>query len=136
VLRYPAKGVVVKPKSQKPHLSRSVTDGAPAISTSLKARATRRATRGPKTPTLSRAERVGHPKFKTVQSLAHPPQFWQPRFYDFNVWSQTKFVEKLQYMHLNPVKRKLVAHPKDWPWSSFSFYARRDFGLLRIDPLH
>ena len=63
------------------------------------------------------------------------PQFWQPRFYDFNVWSQTKFVEKLQYMHLNPVRRKLVAHPRDWPWSSFSFYARKEPGLIRIDPV-
>ena len=64
------------------------------------------------------------------------PQFWQPRFYDFNVWSQSKFVEKLQYMHLNPVKRKLVTHPKDWPWSSFSFYAKKDTGLVRIDSVH
>ena len=63
------------------------------------------------------------------------PQFWQPRFYDFNVWSQKKFVEKLQYMHLNPLKRKLVAHPKDWPWSSFSFYRNKDPGLIRIDPI-
>ncbi len=63
------------------------------------------------------------------------PQFWEPRFYDFNVWSQKKKVEKLHYMHLNPVKRKLVAHPKDWPWSSFSFYARRDPGLVRVDPV-
>ena len=67
---------------------------------------------------------------------AHPfPQFWQPRFYDFNVWSQAKFVEKLQYMHMNPVKRKLVAHPRDWPWSSFSFYAKKEPGLVRIDPV-
>ena len=63
------------------------------------------------------------------------PQFWQPRFYDFNVWSQKKFVEKLHYMHRNPVKRKLVAHPKDWLWSSFSFYAKTDPGLVRIDPV-
>jgi len=63
------------------------------------------------------------------------PQFWQPRFYNFNVWSQKKFVEKLQYMHMNSMKRKLVTHPKDWPWSSFSFYAKRDSGLVRIDPL-
>jgi putative transposase len=63
------------------------------------------------------------------------PHFWQPRFYDFNVWSQTKFVEKLQYMHLNPLKRKLVTHPRDWPWGSFSFYAKREIGLVRIDPL-
>jgi putative transposase len=61
-------------------------------------------------------------------------QFWQPRFYDFNVWSQKKFVEKLQYMHMNPVKRRLVSHPKDWPRSSFSFYAKKDSVLVRIDP--
>ena len=63
------------------------------------------------------------------------PQFWQPRFYDFNVWSQTKIVEKLHYMHMNPLKKKLVAHPRDWPWSSFSFYAKKDSGLLHIDPI-
>jgi putative transposase len=63
------------------------------------------------------------------------PQFWQPRFYDFNVWSQKKFVEKLHYMHMNPVKRKLVTHPKDWPWSSFSFYSKKESGLVRIDPM-
>jgi len=64
------------------------------------------------------------------------PRFWQPRFYDFNVWSQKKFVEKLQYMHLNPVKRGLASHPKDWPWSSFSFYAKRAPCLIRIDALN
>jgi putative transposase len=63
------------------------------------------------------------------------PQFWQPRFYDFNVWSQKKFVEKLQYMHMNPVKRRLVSHPKDWSWSSFSFYMSKATGLVRIDPM-
>ncbi len=63
------------------------------------------------------------------------PQFWQPRFYDFNLWSQTKFVEKLHYMHMNPLKRKLVNHPKDWPWSSYSFYAGKVSGLVRIDPI-
>ncbi len=34
--------------------------------------------------------------------------FWQRRFYDFNVWSQKKKMEKLHYMHMNPVKRGLV----------------------------
>jgi putative transposase len=63
------------------------------------------------------------------------PSFWQLRFHDFNVWSRKKKVEKLQYMHLNPVKRGLVVHPKDWPWSSFSFYAKREPGLVPIDPL-
>jgi putative transposase len=44
-------------------------------------------------------------------------------------------MEKLQYMHLNPVKRGLVEHPKDWPWSSFAFYAERQPGLVPIDPV-
>jgi putative transposase len=59
--------------------------------------------------------------------------FWQRRFYDFNVWSAKKLREKLEYMHLNPVKRKLVAHPKDWPWSSWSYYAKGQSGLITID---
>ncbi len=63
------------------------------------------------------------------------PHFWQRRFYDFNVWSWRKRKEKLDYMHGNPVKRKLVEHPKDWPWSSWSFYAKGEAGLLRIDPV-
>src|ERR1700688_4273429 len=60
-------------------------------------------------------------------------RFWQRRFYDFNVWSLKKRVEKLHYMHMNPLKRKLVDHPKDWPWSSFSFYANPKHGLIRVD---
>ena len=63
------------------------------------------------------------------------PRFWQRRFYDFNVWSLKKRVEKLHYMHMNPLKRKLVDHPKDWPWSSFSFYSNPKQGLIRIDPV-
>jgi putative transposase len=48
--------------------------------------------------------------------------FWQERFYDFNVCRSGKVKEKLNYMHANPVIRGLVQHPKDWPWSSWSFY--------------
>ncbi len=65
-----------------------------------------------------------------MEEAAH---LWQRRFYDFNVWSAKKLWEKLNYMHLNPVKRKLVAHPKDWPWSSWSYYEQGEDGLLKID---
>jgi putative transposase len=63
-------------------------------------------------------------------------RFWQRRFYDFNVWSLRKRVEKLHYMHMNPLKRKLVDHPRDWPWSSFSFYSDLKCGIICIDPVH
>jgi hypothetical protein len=53
------------------------------------------------------------------------PQFWQPCFYDFNVRSQTKFVEKLRYMHMYPTKRELVTHPRTGPGAFFPFTRRR-----------
>jgi REP-associated tyrosine transposase len=59
--------------------------------------------------------------------------FWQARFYDFNVYSKGKKTEKLNYMHANPVIRRLVKHPRDWPWSSWGFYWRGTAGLVVID---
>ncbi len=31
-----------------------------------------------------------------------PAPVWQKRFYDFNVWTEQKQIEKLRYMHRNP----------------------------------
>jgi putative transposase len=42
----------------------------------------------------------------------NPKHVWQTRFYDFNVWSDEKRVEKLRYIHRNPVKRGLVRNRK------------------------
>jgi REP element-mobilizing transposase RayT len=55
-------------------------------------------------------------------SGALPRSFWQRRFYDFNVWNKKKRIEKLNYMHMNPVKPGLVADAKMWGWSSYRFY--------------
>lgn len=63
------------------------------------------------------------------------PRFWQRRFYDFNVWSLKKRVEKLHHMPINPMNRKLVAPPKDWPGSSFLFYSHNKQPLIRVDPV-
>jgi putative transposase len=61
-------------------------------------------------------------------------RFWQRRYYDFNVYSAQKIREKLDYIHTNPVKRKLVMHPKDWPWSSWAFYATGEQGVVKVEP--
>jgi putative transposase len=58
---------------------------------------------------------------------------WQKRFYDFNVWSERKRVEKLRYIHRNPVKRGLVESPEQWAWSSFRAYAYRERGMVRVN---
>jgi len=59
--------------------------------------------------------------------------FWQARFYDFNVWTTKKRVEKLRYMHRNPVKRGLVATPEQWRWSSYRFYFLGEAGPVRLN---
>jgi len=51
-----------------------------------------------------------------------PQHIWQKRFYDFNVWTEHKRIEKLRYMHRKPVNRGLVASPELWRWSSFRAY--------------
>ena len=58
---------------------------------------------------------------------------WQKRFYDFNVWSERKRIEKLRYMHRNPVKRGLVCRPEDWKWSSFRAYMLGERGLVHVN---
>ena len=61
----------------------------------------------------------------------HLRRFWQVRYYDFPVWSEAKRIEKLRYIHRNPVKRGLVERPEDWKWSSFVHYATGREGLSK-----
>ena len=65
-----------------------------------------------------------------VQRSQRP--FWQARYYDFNVFTNAKRVEKLKYMHRNPVARGLVAEPDAWAWSSFRHYSMGEIGTVRI----
>ncbi len=59
--------------------------------------------------------------------------FWQARFYDFNVWTTKKRVEKVRYMHRNPVRRGLVESPEQWRWSSYRFYLFGEAGAVRMN---
>ena len=59
--------------------------------------------------------------------------FWQKRYYDFNLRTHSQFVEKLRYIHRNPVKRELCARPEDWQWSSFRHYATGREGPVEIE---
>jgi putative transposase len=73
---------------------------------------------------------------QNVAREMHPPEgtpFWEPRYYDFNVWSDAKRVEKLRYIHRNPVRRGLVERPEDWAWSSFRHYATGEQCVIEIE---
>ena len=80
-----------------------------------------------------RAGDTGQLRLRFEKEAEQPKAFWQPRFHDFNVYTSGKITEKLNYMHANPVKRKLVEHPKDWPWSSWSYYKKGEAGVVRMD---
>jgi putative transposase len=58
---------------------------------------------------------------------------WQDRFYDFVVFTEKKRIEKLRYMHRNPVKRGLTRDPQQWEWSSYRHYAEGERGVVLVN---
>src|SRR5574337_1126066 len=59
---------------------------------------------------LRRLRSASDPRQGTLWDLpVEVGHVWQRRFYDFVVWTEHKRVEKLRYMHRNPVERGLVA---------------------------
>src|SRR6478609_10993171 len=90
-------------------------------------------------------QRFSRQLLKSLQGRGHPAQgelwdemlaeghVWQRRFYDFVVWSYAKRLEKLRYIHRNPVKRGLVLQPEQWPWSSFRHYAYDEAGPVLVN---
>ena len=69
-------------------------------------------------------ERVHLPnayEWKNIGKVHTKPktQIWQKGFYDFNIYSEKKFNEKLNYIHNNPVTARLCESPEDYQWSSY-----------------
>jgi putative transposase len=88
------------------------------------------------------SEPKAHPLATTLNVLKHETsqhlkgnrkQFWQRRYYDFNIITQTKFVEKIRYIHRNPVVRGLVELPEEWPWSSYRHWLTGEQGAVEIE---
>ncbi len=65
--------------------------------------------------------------------IGEAEHFWQKRYYDFNIRNHAPFVEKLRYIHRNPVKRGLCERAEDWEWSSFLQYATGCEGRVEIE---
>ncbi len=83
---------------------------------------------------------------RILRDRAGDRAFWQKRYYDFNVFSDHKRIEKLRYMRVpgapglgapgsdrNPVKRGLVEKPEDWKWSSYRHYLTGAEGVVEIE---
>jgi putative transposase len=84
----------------------------------------------PRRATLDRAIQA----LKTsVSKQSKQRPFWLVRYYDFNVHSEDKRIEKLRYIHRNPVTRGLVDRPEEWKWSSFRHYLTGEPGVVEIE---
>jgi putative transposase len=44
---------------------------------------------------------------------------WQRRFWEHTIRDENDFARHIDYIHINPVKHRLVTRVRDWPYSSF-----------------
>ena len=54
-------------------------------------------------------------------------EIWQVGFYDWTIRDADDWRTKIEYIHTNPVRAKLVERPDDWPYSSAN-------GEFSVDP--
>jgi putative transposase len=47
---------------------------------------------------------------------------WQPRFFDRALRTVREYNNKVEYIHLNPVRAGLASRADQWPWSSVHDY--------------
>src|SRR5208283_5102709 len=77
-------------------------------------------------PPLSAHDLPGDGIDKGGRDEADQPLPWgllfQPRFFDRALRTVKEYHEKVEYIHLNPVKAGLARRPEDGPWSSVHDY--------------
>jgi len=58
---------------------------------------------------------------------------WKERAKGEPIYSDRVMKQKLDYIHMNPVKRGLVTNPEDYPYSSYRNYYLNDDSIIQID---
>ena len=62
--------------------------------------------------------------------------FWQPGAgYDRNVTDPKTLAAMIDYIHANPVRRRLCERPEDWSWSGAGWFLRGAPGPIPLDPI-
>ena len=75
--------------------------------------------------------------FQYFANLHHPKQqfhFWQNDNHPLQLWSPKVIIQKLNYIHQNPVKAGIVEFPEDYLYSSARNYSGQS-GLLDVELL-
>ena len=59
--------------------------------------------------------------------------FWKARYDELVISTERQFRVKLDYIHTNPVRGRLVSAPEDWPYSSAGDWLGGQPGPIPID---
>ena len=57
-----------------------------------------------------------------VKAADRKYQIWERNPLPVSLWSKAVFEQKLEYIHLNPLRAGLVTLPEDYRYSSAAFY--------------
>ena len=68
-----------------------------------------------------------------IRSSKQTHAVWQKEFSAIDLWSPKFINQKLNYVHLNPVRAGLCDHPAKWKWSSCRAYLPHAPGEVPIE---
>jgi len=72
--------------------------------------------------------------FCAAHKHASAHQVWQEGVHPQSIAGDDMMLQKLEYLHNNPVKRGLVASPEHWRYSSAHEWLPGAIPVLRVDP--
>lgn len=64
------------------------------------------------------------------QKRSHTHAVWLKDFSSIDLWTPKFIRQKLNYIHLNPVRAGLCKHPAEWRWSSYRAYLPHEPGSV------
>jgi len=71
--------------------------------------------------------------YKLKHKIESKFQVWQESFHPEQILTEKMLMQKINYIHYNPVKRGYVIKPEDWKYSSASYYLTGVQGEIKIN---
>jgi putative transposase len=68
-----------------------------------------------------------------LKSRGRQHAVWLKDFSSIDLWSHKFVMQKLNYIHMNPVRAGLCDHPSNWKWSSYRAYHPHEAGSVPIE---
>jgi len=73
--------------------------------------------------------------FKKQYKRENTYQVWQEGFHPVLIQNENMLIQKIEYIHNNPVKRGYVERPEHWLYSSARNFLLEDHSIIELDVL-